>query len=261
MSDSHQTGLGSARLYALRPGNEPADPRDDDLMGLGHMFSAHQRRAARPAPRRSIVVIALDASRYRTAEFDAIDVDWLLLESPMEALDHLLNRADAHAGVVVDSVLQGKDDGYRIVEALRTYGYVGPIFLATLGEPSEAERGMAKNRRATGIAMFGSNIFMHTLRAIAAGIVPVDRPQDPNNGSPRYSYPAWMPAVIMNLAKSLGPSAGEVARKRFVDLHARHRAQPRCMELVEEVADVLTDWPDEKARFIRACSTIQTGGV
>ncbi|MBW8827854.1 MAG: hypothetical protein JF606_00130 [Burkholderiales bacterium] len=254
------------KLYVLRPGRsgeDPAEVPDIDLMDVAQSLSVNRRRRPgeqSPSPKPSIIVITLDPSRYRAAEFERIDVEWILLESPLEALDHLLRRGENCAAVFTEMVLQGKDNGYRVVDALRTSGYAGPVFVVTTREPLVTERALIKRRGATGSVVMRSESMLHLLQAIAAGVSPVaSRAHESSSTSRRHSHPRWLPVVIKQLAYRVGPCAGDAVRKRFSVLHAHYRTQPKCMDLVEEVAEMLSDWPADKARFIAACSTIEGG--
>ena len=44
-------------------------------------------------------------------------------------------------------------------------------------------------------------------------------------------------------------------------VHARYRTPPKLMDVVEEVAEVLSQWPDDKVRFIAACNPAESTGV
>ena len=254
------------RLYMLRPARAqtdvPTDLPDSDLMGLAQSLSFANRRKSMATPRPSVIVIASDPSRYQTSEFASIDVNWVVLDTPVEALDHLLNRGDTCAAVLTEIELQGKDNGYRVVEALRACGYEGPILVVASREPLVSERALVKRRGATGIVVFRSERMVHMLHAVAAGVVSgLASGLDPTTPPRPHSYPTWIPGVIKRLTHFIGPTAGEVVRKRFVGLYARQRALPQRMDLVDEAADVLSEWPEDKARFIASCKAMKAGAV
>lgn len=250
------------KLHMLRPGAHPADEPDSDLMGLAQTLSVSHRASRRTEIRPSIIVIAQDPSRYRAPEFDRIDVEWIVMESPLEALDNLLHRGENCAAVLTELELHGKDNGYRVVEAMRTYGYAGPILVVTNRESLATERGLIKRRGATGAVVFRSERMLQMLQAVAAGMMPVaELAQEESNPRGRYAYPPWLATVTKQLARCVGPTAGDVVRKRFAVLHARYRSPPKLMDVVEEVAEVLSQWPDDKVRFIAACNTAESAGA
>ena len=256
------------KLYVLPPrgGQMDSDAEfvvndsDSDLMGLAQSMSFTRERDRHAAHAPSIIVVASDPSRYRVAEFEAVDVKWVVLDTPLEAIDHLLNRGDVCAAVLTEIDLKGRDNGYRVVEALRACGYAGPLLVVTTRELLAAERALVKRRGATGSVVFRSRQMLHTLHAIVAGLRPTSSgTAGPFHRPGQHHYPAWVPAVIKQLARFAGPCAGEIVRKIFVDLYARRNQPPRRMELVDEAADVLTEWPDDKLRFLALCRAMKKG--
>lgn len=249
-------------LYVLRPAQHPPDPYDSDLMGLASSLSFAQRREDREEPRPSIIVITSQPSRYRIEAFEAMAVNWVVVETPIEALDHLLNRGDICAAVLTDIELQGRDNGYRVVEAFRSCGYTGSILAITKREPLATERALVERRGGTATMVFGSSQMLHMLHAIAAGVAPNGEAPCGLVAVPApHRYPEWVSGVIKQLARFIGPSAGEVVRKLFVELHARTGKPPRPTDLVREAADLLGEWPDDRARFIAVCRATQTGAA
>lgn len=249
------------KLYVLRPVQRPPDSYNTDLMGLASSLSFAQRREAHEGLRPSILVITSQPSRYRIEAFDAMAVNWVVVETPIEALDHLLNRGDICAAVLTDIELQGRDNGYRVVEAFRSCGYTGSILAITKREPLATERALVERRGGTATLVFGSPQMLHMLHAIAAGVMPTLMPRGPVSQPAPHSYPEWVSGVIKQLARFIGPSAGEAVRKLFVELHARSGKPPRPTDLVLEAADLLCEWPNDRACFIAVCRAPKAGAA
>jgi len=222
------------------------------LMELARSLRMAPRTDDQTCQRACIVVIAEEPARYRTLDFERIDVDWVLVSSPVEALDHLIHRGNQCVAVLTEVDLPGRDNGYQVLDALRVNGFEKPVFIVVHREPLAADKAFARRRGADDILLFRSVRMVRMLDEVLMGIGRV--PAAPSSSSRRIGHPPWLPHVIRQLARYLGPSAGDLVRRRFVDMHARYHVVPGLMDLVEEVADTLNEWPDDKARFIFACS-------
>jgi hypothetical protein len=226
---------------------------DSDFMLLTSLLNERVDHRPSGAARPVIVVFARDASDWATPDLRAIDVDWVIVTSSVEALEHAVSLQERCAAVLTDAVGRESSVKCEFIEALRAYEYRGPVLVVASVNMPMRDRVQFKRSGSTGAVVFRSPRMMHMLMAIAAGVVPLMMASNKPGGSVQLSYPAWVNMVIRNLAKFMGPSAGEVVRHLYVGMHAKRRTPPTAEELIEEAACVLHEWPEDKVRFSVNC--------
>lgn len=222
---------------------------------------SHQTLAASHAC--SVVVITGNPARYKSPEFRRVGVDWVLVTVALEALDHLLHEGDTCLAVFTEVELPGRDTGYDVIEALATSGFEGPSYLIATHEPLARDRELARRRGATGIVRCCAASMQQVLDdALASGATDHGRLMEAPGTEgcwDGYGLPAWTRPVIRRLARLIGPAAGDHVRARYALMSTRYRRPPDPADLIEEVADVLSDWPMDKLRFVAACRNVREG--
>lgn len=226
---------------------------DSDFLLLSSLLSERVDHRPIDAERPTIVVFAKDATVWATADLRAIDVNWVVVTSSVEALEHAVSPQGRCAAVLTDVPDDRAGLKCQFIEALRAYEYRGPILVVADTNLPMRDRVLAKRSGSTGAVVFRSPRMMHMLMAIAAGVVPLLTASTKPGGSVQLSYPAWVNLVIRNLAKFMGPSAGEVVRRLYVEMHSQRRTPPSAEELIEEAACVLHEWPQDKVSFSVTC--------
>lgn len=219
------------------------------------------RQGQRPAPATSALVIARRSERYRGAEFGtlALGVELVVVTVAYEALDHLLRNGRSCVAVFTELDLLGPDDGFDVIAAVAASGYTGPAYLLADEEPLARDRHIAKRRGASGVVLGHAADIRRTLDGALARGTPTG--QHPNADEPRRqaALPAWTEPVIQRLATLVGPAAADQVRARYALMSDRYRRAPDPADLVEEVADLLSDWPADKISFVAACSDLHAG--
>ena len=224
-------------------------------------LSSHQPRGATNAC--SVVVITGHPGRYKSSEFRRVGVDWILVTVALEALDHLLYEGDSCIAVFTELDLPGYDNGYDVIEALTASGFEGPKYLIATHEPLARDREMARRRGACGIVRGNAESMQQVLDDVfASGATDHGRLMElPNTDGPSdaHDLPAWTRPVIRRLARLVGPTAGDHVRARYAQMNARYGRPPDPADLIEEVAEVLRDWPADMLRFVEQCNGVREG--
>lgn len=259
--------------HALRavdvPPEEPRESGSSDLLDIARRLRlVSQRRQFGHQPLDgpqacNVVVITGNPTRYKSSEFRRAGVDWVLVTVALEALDHLLHEGDTCIAVFTEVDLPGGDSGYDVVEALATSGFEGPSYLIATHEPLARDRELARRRGATGIVRGQAASMLQVLDdVLASGATDHGRLMD----LPRtegtygtYALPSWTRPVIRRLARLVGPTAGDHVRSRYAQMNSRYRRPPDPADLIEEVAEVLNDWPLDRLCFVEQCRNIHEG--
>jgi hypothetical protein len=263
--------------YALRavdshyekPPERPPESGPSELLDIARRLrlvpprchSGHQAHDGSQAC--SVVVITGYPARYKSSEFRRVGVDWVLVTVALEALDHLLHEGDTCIAVFTEVDLPGADSGYDVIEALATSGFEGPSYLIATHEPLARDRDLARRRGASGIVRGHAASMLQVLDdVLASGATDHGKLMDlPSTDGPcgAYGLPSWTRPVIRRLARLVGPTAGDHVRNRYALMSTRYRRPPDPVDLIEEVSEVLNDWPLDRLCFVEQCRDIREG--
>ena len=267
--NSHSTNRHALRVVPRHePPETPPESGPSELLDIARRLSlmpprrhsGHQRTGAHAC---SVVVITGHPARYKSPEFRRVGVDWVLVTVALEALDHLLHEGDTCIAVFTEVDLPGRDNGYDVIEALVASGFEGPSYLIATHEPLARDRDLARRLGASGIVRGNAASMQQVLDdVLASGATDHGRLMDlPSADSlcGAYGLPSWTRPVIRRLARLVGPTAGDHVRARFALMSTRYRRPPDPADLVEEVAEVLNDWPRDRLSFVEQCRDIREG--
>jgi len=243
-------------LFQLRPadGLDPGEQHDSDLMGLVRSLQDASSLGRQRPSAQNIIIVTGTPARWDSPDLEHYLASAILVESPFEALDHLVHRQGQCVAVFTDMDLPGRDNGGRVVEAFRAARYGGPIIVVMTRDPLTGEKEALKRRGATGIVLFRSTRMFRMLEKVVGAM---DQPSPGvSAGAP---FPSWLLPISKQLARFVGPSAGEMVRRCFLSLLVRYKAAPHPADLIEEVAGLLSEWPDDRAHFMRVCDNLGHG--
>ena len=265
--NSHFTNRHALRAVPHHePPETPPENGPSELLDIARRLRLMPPRRHSGAHACSVVVITGQPARYKSPEFRRVGVDWVLVTVALEALDHLLHEGDTCIAVFTEVDLPGRDSGYDVIEAMAASGFQGPSYLIAPNDPLARDRELARRRGASGIIRFHAASMLQLLDDVLASgatdhgrLMGLTETHCTEGAWSAYDLPAWTRPVIRRLARLVGPTAGDHVRARYALMSTRYHRPPDPADLVEEVADVLSDWPLDKLSFVASCRNVREG--